>query len=109
VKVIQAPTTITTERFELYKKLRNFDTQISKANLSADEVCVLMESKDLVEITNQSGRAFSIVLFDEFRPEIGQIVSQRNQVVVASQRAIDLFGGYIDSRKTMNLEIWLRS
>ena len=80
----------------------------SKTAANSD-FCLLAERSDLVAISNRIQKNDTLLLFDQFHPEIAKLLSQREQLVVASRRAIDLFAGYLDSEKTIELERWILS
>ena len=43
----------------------------------------------------------------DFQKEIGELISNRQSLVVASPRALDLYQGYLQADKTIRLEDWL--
>jgi hypothetical protein len=108
VEVADTPTVVHAKQFEMYSKSKNLCMENSKTAANSD-FCLLAERSDLVAISNRIQKNDTLLLFDQFHPEIAKLLSQREQLVVASRRAIDLFAGYLDSEKTIELERWILS
>ncbi len=110
VTLIDKPTLVNAKDFTVYRKSDKFSVDVTNPEIRKIPVCLLVESTELNDLLIDKFANFdeniSIIQYLEFQISIGLLISAQNRYVVASQRAIELFGGFLMEEKVIDLESW---
>ena len=80
----------------------------SSQKLDSGNVCVLISSNELdfraVNFVDNFQSELNLIVFDEFKDQIAELVSRQTGLIFATKSAIDLYSGYMSSEMITPLE-----